>query len=63
MVPKYYKIEEEELLSLLADSRKLAAIETGGVDNWSGYDYAMDFLSEEEGIVAEDLPNLYEVIN
>lgn len=60
---KYYKIEEQELLSLLSDSRKLIALEGAGVDNWDGHDYAMDFLSEEDKTTAEDLPSIYEEAN
>lgn len=31
-----------ELESLLKAQRKLAALETAGVDNWEGYDFAME---------------------
>lgn len=30
------------------DARKLRALECAGVDNWSGYDYAMELLAEYE---------------
>jgi hypothetical protein len=60
---KYYKIEEQELLSLLSDSRKLIALEAAGVDNWDGYDYAMDFLSDQDKTTAEDLPSMYEELS
>jgi hypothetical protein len=42
---KYYSVPENELLSLLKDSHKLIALESGGVDNWSWYDVSVrDFL-------------------
>lgn len=30
------------------DARRLAALENAGVDNWDGYDYAMELLREYE---------------
>jgi len=34
---------------LLDDSFKLNCLENAGVDNWSGYDYAMEeYLGEDE---------------
>ena len=32
--------------ALCADSEKLMALEGAGVDNWQGYDYAMEALEE-----------------
>lgn len=44
---KKYIIEEEKLISLLAASYKLQALEAGGVDNWSWYsDACNDWLNE-----------------
>lgn len=37
-------ISEYEYESLQEDSEKLNALEIAGVDNWEGYDYAMDIL-------------------
>lgn len=34
---KYYKISEEELIELIADSLRLTALEADGVDNWEWY--------------------------
>ena len=34
---KYYRISEEELLELLADSLKLSVLDCDGVDNWGWY--------------------------
>ena len=31
---KYYKIKKELLIELIKDSLTLAALESGGVDNW-----------------------------
>ena len=41
-------IPKEEYESLLEDSRFLAALRAAGVDNWEGYDYAFDYLGEDE---------------
>lgn len=41
-------LTRESLEQLREDSRKLAALEAAGVDNWEGYDDAMASLSEEE---------------
>lgn len=32
---------------LVAQSEKLQALESAGVDNWSGYEYAMELLNEK----------------
>ena len=39
-------ISKEEYESLLEDSDKLLALEGAGVDNWSGYDEAMEMMRE-----------------
>ena len=36
----------KEYNGLLADSNKLLALESAGVDNWQGYDDAMTILEE-----------------
>ena len=41
-------ISKEEYESLLENSKKLEALEGAGVDNWQGYDYAMELLREME---------------
>lgn len=41
-------IEFKKLLGLMEDSRKLESLEEAGVDNWSGYDYAMELFNGEE---------------
>jgi len=38
----------DDLDSLREDAAKLSALEAAGVDNWSGYDYAMEILHERE---------------
>jgi len=40
---------EKENKELRKKELRLEALEQAGVDNWSGYDYAMDLLSELEG--------------
>ena len=43
-----FKIAKEDLLNLLARSNKLAALERFGVDNWQGYDDAInDYLYDK----------------
>jgi hypothetical protein len=39
-------ISKEEYESLLEDSNKLLALEGAGVDNWEGYDEAMEMMRE-----------------
>jgi hypothetical protein len=41
-------ITKEEYNSLLESDNKLTALEGAGVDNWEGYDYAMEMLREDE---------------
>lgn len=46
----YYKISEEELLDLLADSLKLCVLDCDGVDNWEWYmEGRKDFMIENFG--------------
>ena len=42
------EITDEQLQRLKQDSRKLRALEAAGVDNWQGYDYAIELLMEME---------------
>lgn len=52
---KYYKVSEEQLLNLLEASAKLAALESGGVDNWHWYgDCMREYLQE---IIRTDCPS------
>lgn len=47
---KYYKISEEELLELLADSLRLLVLDADGVDNWEWYmEGKKDFMIENFG--------------
>jgi len=39
-------ITKKEYLSLLEDSKFLSCLENAGVDNWSGYDYAVNLKEE-----------------
>lgn len=45
--PRFYKVEEEDLKSMLAAEIKLAILEADGVDNWSWYMESQDRLMEE----------------
>lgn len=40
-------IIKSEYESLLADHRWLICLESAGIDNWSGYDYARQLLKED----------------
>lgn len=40
-------ITQELYENLLADQKKLRALEAAGVDNWDGYEYALELLEEE----------------
>ena len=41
-------VKTTELKSLREDSARLAALNAAGVDDWSGYDYAMQLLRENQ---------------
>ena len=40
-------ISKKEYESLLEDSEKLSALEAAGVDNWEGYDCAIEMMNED----------------
>ena len=48
---KVVTITADQYEQLLEDSSRLSALRAAGVDNWDGYDYAMEILREweEEG--------------
>ena len=55
---KWYKISESELCELIHDSMLLCALQSGGVDNWSGYsDSIHDFLADN----AKNDENIYDL--
>ena len=39
-------INKDEYDRLVSDSKMLAALQGAGVDNWQGYDSAMDLLED-----------------
>jgi hypothetical protein len=41
-------ITKKEYEQLLEDSKWLSCLESAGVDNWAGYDYAVDLMRENE---------------
>ena len=44
---EYIAVPVSEMIDLIADQMKLCALESGGVDNWSAYGWAIsDFLDE-----------------
>lgn len=45
---EYVVIPQARYESLLEGERVLSALEAGGVDNWSGYGFAMDMLRSDE---------------
>lgn len=42
-------IGQDELFTLRQEAGKLRALEAAGVDNWSGYEHAMEIWREERG--------------
>lgn len=67
-IKKYYCLSEEQLRELIEAKNSLAALECGGVDNWSYYYDALDEYCTEnveklgfdtEGI---DVPELINII-
>ena len=45
------EISQERYENLCQKENKLIALEAAGVDNWEGYDFAMDLLEDmKEGI-------------
>lgn len=42
----YVEITQEEYDSLLESARMLEALNAAGVDNWEGYDYALEIFDE-----------------
>jgi hypothetical protein len=43
-----WTLEHGEYQELLHQARKLEALEAAGVDNWRGYDHAMEILHGDE---------------
>ena len=43
-----FTISQEEYEKLLKRDEMLSALEGAGVDNWEGYDYAIDMLNEDD---------------
>lgn len=41
-------ISDERLADLEKQERKLNALESGGVDNWDGYDFALEEIRKED---------------
>lgn len=44
---EYVTITQEEYNRLLKDTELLGALQSAGVDNWDGYDYAIELLNQE----------------
>jgi hypothetical protein len=59
---KYYKISESDLLELLQRDHYLDALEAAGVDNWDDGDGVSEFLEEYPEPEAEDIINIYDLI-
>lgn len=46
---KYVKISIDELAELIESSKKLSALECGGVDNWEWYGESLcDYIAQED---------------
>lgn len=41
------QIDTKELANLLKDSYKLECLDMGGVDNWEGYDYSLNYSEDD----------------
>lgn len=41
-------ITKEQYDELLEDQRFLRCLEHAGVDNWEGYDFALEYFNEED---------------
>ncbi|WP_158010670.1 hypothetical protein [Tardibacter chloracetimidivorans] len=48
MKPEIVQVERREYERLRRSEEKLLALEAGGVDNWDGYDWAMEALGEDD---------------
>lgn len=56
---KYYIVEENLLKELWINDLKLAALESGGVDNWEWYGESIsDFLKEQRAENFEELAKI-----
>lgn len=44
----FISIPIEEYKKLLDDSEFLGALRAAGVDNWDGYDYALELMDDDE---------------
>ena len=42
------EITEAEYELLLATAKFMACLESAGLDNWEGYEYALDLYNEED---------------
>jgi hypothetical protein len=42
-------ITKQEYDQLVEDQQFLHALQNAGVDNWEGYDYALELLEKDEG--------------
>lgn len=62
---KVYAVYQSELIELLHDSMKLAALENGGVDNWEWYGASIHEFEENNGelyeLAKKELENYPEV--
>lgn len=47
-VKKYVVISQSRLEELQEAEHELSCLESAGVDNWSGYGYAMQMMEEDE---------------
>lgn len=47
MSDKFYLVEEEELIELIANYYKVMMLERYGVDNWSGYGRSKEDIIKE----------------
>lgn len=46
---EYIRVLEAQIVEQEKDSRELRALYAAGVDNWEGYDYALELMDERDG--------------
>jgi hypothetical protein len=56
-----YIISESELTNLLEMAAKLFCLESGGVDNWEGYDFSMEDYHNMGNLTTQDLAVSYTI--
>jgi hypothetical protein len=56
-------VKDEEIEKLRKAARKLQTLENAGVENWEGYDMAMEDINRQEAEEARILDTLYDLMD